>query len=202
MKRTLAVILSILMIVVTITSGNILSVSAATLSTNEELNDVNNWVAITGSNAIYPSTGDVWLRPMADTELKGGNSVSTIKFTGVNAYTYATKLSVEKNKNYTLSFDYYSENLYNWDANRQVVYNTVGVAPLKEGSLIYRSSTTATPAALSTVCAGGYLKALIHRVWLMIIRRLTQLLQKPIITGIALLLNSIQQKTKKWNFSY
>ena len=136
---------------------NPVTLTIANETTNEELNDVNSWTAITSSGGNYP-VGSAWLSPAADTEAKDGATVNTIKFTGANAYTYATKLTVEKNKNYTLSFDYYSENLYNWDANRQVVYNTVGVAPLKEGSLIYRSSTTATPAALSTVCAGGLFK--------------------------------------------
>ncbi|MBO5019083.1 MAG: hypothetical protein J6D52_00315, partial [Clostridia bacterium] len=133
------------------------TVETVKVTTDEELNDVNNWSAITSSGGIYP-VGSAWLSPAADTEVKGDATLKTIKVTGVGSYAYAIKLNVEKNKSYKISFDYFSENLYNWDANRQVVYNTVGVAPLKEGSLIYRSSTTATPAGLSTVCAGGYFK--------------------------------------------
>ncbi|MBO5231707.1 MAG: hypothetical protein J6B88_03695 [Clostridia bacterium] len=134
-----------------------LSITKAEVTGVEHLNDVNNWSAITGSGGVY-GVGAAWLSPAADTEAKGGTTVNTIKFTGVNAYTYATKLTVAKNQNYKISFDYYSENLYNWDASRQVAYNAVGIAPLKDGNLIYRSATTTTPAALSTVCAGGYFK--------------------------------------------
>lgn len=116
MKKTLALLLSMLMVVVTVAGGNILSASAANFTTNDDLNTIANWRSIGyGEAAKDPTdTTAVWHNPTAGTESKGGTNVNTMQLTGINSTTYATKLSVENNKTYKISFDYYSENLYNW----------------------------------------------------------------------------------------
>lgn len=158
MKKTLALLLSVLMIVVTVSGGNILSASAANITTNEELNTTANWRSLTSGTKDPADTTTAWHNPTAGTESKGGTTVDTMQLSGATSVTYATKLSVEKNKTYKLSFDYYySGTLYDW-GGKKIVFNTVGVSPLSDGKFQYRTYGTATPVGLSTVFVNGLFK--------------------------------------------
>lgn len=115
--------------------------------TCEELNNVDNWTVLRSAGTVID-----WMVPSATTATKNGDTIDAIQITGNSAGSYVSSFGVSENHTYRLSFDYYAETLGTL-ADYTAVITSCGVAPLKDGAVVYRTHQTTDPAGIFTVHA-------------------------------------------------
>ena len=95
-------------------------------TTSDDLNNASNWATYNSSNV----KNGWWGAPTASTD----NGKSSIKVSSYTDLTTATKLTVEKNTYYSISFEYYGSVLNN------KALKSVGISRITNGEIVYKTS--------------------------------------------------------------
>ena len=115
----------------------------------KELNNVDNWTVLRSAGTVID-----WMVPTATTATKNGQTVDAIALKGNNAGSYVSSFSTAKNRTYRLTFDYYAETIGTLSTYSAVIAS-LGVAPLKDGEVVYRTHATTDPAGIFTIHASS-----------------------------------------------
>lgn len=117
--------------------------------TCKELNTVDNWTVLRSAGTVID-----WMVPTTTTATKNGETVDAIALKGNNAGSYVSSFTTAKNRTYRLTFDYYAETIGTLSTYSAVIAS-LGVAPLKNGEVVYRTHNTTDPAGIFTIHAGS-----------------------------------------------
>ena len=95
-------------------------------TTSDDLNNASNWATYNSKNV----KNGWWGEPVASTD----HGKSSIKVSSYNVLTTATKLTVEENTYYSISFEYYGSALNN------KALKSVGISTVTNGEIVYKTS--------------------------------------------------------------
>lgn len=113
------------------------------------LNNAANWTVLRPAGTVIE-----WMTPTATTATRNGATINAIAFKGNKGGSYVTSFDTAKNHLYRLSFDYYSEVIGLFGEQQPAaVIGGLGVAPLKDGNVVFRTHSTLDPASIFTIAA-------------------------------------------------
>ena len=130
MKKTLSILLSVVLILTLFPLSGFEAKAAATpepTTTSDDLNNASNWATYNSKNV----KNGWWGEPVASTD----HGKSSIKVSSYNVLTTATKLTVEENTYYSISFEYYGSALNN------KALKSVGISTVTNGEIVYKTSS-------------------------------------------------------------
>ncbi len=154
MKKLFSFALSVLLVLTSIITGSV--ITSATSSISADLNELSSWTNVGKGSAVYgdTTTYNTGTYITGNTAKSHDSDGKSLKISGYNGYMVVADLTVEKNKDYTLSFWFNSDNpntTHNSGVRVYVIKEGQNFGFMNAGYLISCGAKTITSAA-----GGGY----------------------------------------------